>query len=220
MTRALPMPVDIRLMNLTASLLIAALALGGVAAGLWWFVRHPAFAIRQITVDGDTAHNSAASLRASVAPRLTGTFFTMDLAAAQTAFQSAPWVRRAVVRREFPSRLHVTLQEYAPVARWGEDDARMIDGSGQVFEASGGADGQWPMLTGPDGHAHEVLDMYRLLAPLLAPLGARLSGLDLLARGNWRATLDTGATVELGQGAPAELAARLRQFAATAKEVA
>ena len=220
MTRSLPMPVDVKLMNLTASLLAAVLALSCLAAGLWWFVHYPAFVIGQITVDGDTTHNSAATLRASVMPRLAGTFFTMDLAAAQAAFQSAPWVRRAMVRREFPNQLHVTLQEYVPAARWGENDDHMVDGLGQVFDVDDDDDDQLPTLTGPDGHAPEVLAMYRRLEPLAAPLGARVSQVDLLARGNWRVDLSTGAVVELGQGTVDELAARFRQFTATAKAVA
>ena len=40
MTHSLPVPVDVKLMNVTTSLLVAALALGCVAAGLWWFARH------------------------------------------------------------------------------------------------------------------------------------------------------------------------------------
>ena len=221
MTASLPVPVDVKLMNLTASLLVTALVLGCLAAGVWWFVRQPAFSIRQITVDGDTTHNSAAGLRASVAPRLAGTFFTLDLSAAQSAFQTVPWVRRAVVRREFPGQLHVTLQEHVPVARWGEDDAHMVNSFGEVFETGGdGEDDALPALIGPEGHAAEVLAMYRLLDPLAAPLGARLNEVALQSRGNWRVVLDAGAVVELGLGTPDQLAARFRQFVSTAKEVA
>ena len=97
MTNSLPVPVDVRLMNVTTSLLVTGLVLACLAAGLWWALRNPAFAIRQIVVAGDTTHNSATSLRAAVAPRLSGNFFTLDLASAQAAFQAAPWVRRAVL---------------------------------------------------------------------------------------------------------------------------
>lgn len=220
MNYALPVPVDVKLMNLTTSVLAAVLVLGCVVAGGWWFARQPAFAIRQISVGGDTSHNSAAGLRATVTPRLAGTFFTMDLAAAQAAFQSAPWVRRAVVQREFPGRLHVTLQEHVPAARWGEDDAHLVNTFGEVFEASGGDDDALPGLVGPEGHAPELLAMYRQLDPLTSPLGTRLSEVALLSRGNWRVELDTGAQIELGQGTPEELAARFKQFVATAAEVA
>ncbi|MDO5691566.1 MAG: cell division protein FtsQ/DivIB [Pseudomonadota bacterium] len=223
MTNSLPVPVDVRLMNLTASLLVAGLVLACVAAGLWWVLRNPAFAIRQIVVAGDTTHNSAASLRATVAPRLAGNFFTLDLAAAQSAFQSAPWVRKAVVRREFPGRLSVTLQEHTAVARWGQGDTHLVNSHGEVFEAPGGndpGDEALPALQGPDGQAAQVLDMHRQLNPLVAPLDTDITQLALQARGNWRAELGSGAVVELGHGSERELAARLRQFAATVKEVA
>lgn len=222
MTANLSVPVDVKLMNLTTSLLVTGLVLGCMAAGLWWAMRNPAFAIGQITVRGDTTHNSAAGLRASVAPRLTGTFFTMDLVAAQVAFQSAPWVRRAMVQREFPDTLHVTLQEHVAAARWGDDDLHMVNNLGEIFEG-GGADAEdstLPTLSGPNGRAAEVLAMYQRLAPLVAPLDMQLSELALLSRGNWRAEMDEGAVIELGQGTPEQLAARLTQFVATVKEVA
>ncbi len=221
MNHALPVPVDVRLMNATTSLLVAGLALACVAAGLWWALRNPAFAIRQIVVAGDTAHNSAASLRAVVAPRLTGNFFTLDLPAAQAAFQSAPWVRKAVVQREFPGRLNVQLEEHVAVAQWGEGD-HLVNSFGEVFDADGGdaAERGLPDLSGPEGQSAHVLSTYQLLNPLVAPLDRRLVDLALQARGNWRAELDSGAIIELGHGTPQELAARLRQFVATVKEVA
>ena len=222
MTDPLPMPLDVRLMNLTTALLATGLVLACVAAALWWVLRNPAFAIRQIVVTGDTAHHSAASLRATVMPRLAGNFFTLDLAATQAAFQSVPWVRKAVVQREFPGRLNVTLEEHVAVGHWGEEGDHLVNRYGEVFEATADEPGEreLPALRGPEGQAGTVLEMYRLLNPLLQPLGAEIAELTLQGRGNWRAELDGGAVSELGHGAPAELAARLRQFAGTVKEVA
>jgi len=221
MSTTLPLPLDVRLMNLTTSLLATVLLLGCMAAGLWWALRNPAFAIGHITVEGDTAHNSAASLRVNVAPRLSGNFFTLDLDDARAAFQSAPWVREAVVQRVFPNQLNVTLREHVPAALWGEEDMHMVNVQGEVFEAAADdTDEELPRLLGPEGRAAEVLQMYRLLAPELEPLGQPLVGLALEARGNWRAELESGAVIQLGQGQPEELRARLEQFARTAGEVA
>ena len=221
MSNALALPLDVRLMNLTTSILVTILLLACLAAGLWWGLRNPAFSIGRITVEGDTAHNSAASLRANVAPRLAGNFFTLDLDAARAAFQSAPWVRRAMVQRVFPNQLNVTLQEHVPVALWGEDDTHMVNMQGEVFEANAdAAEDDLPRLLGPDGRATEVLQMYALLAPVLKPLGQPVAELALEARGNWRVELENEATIELGQGSPEELKARLAQFVSTVGEVA
>ena len=82
-------------MNVTAVVLFlafVALALGSAGR---WFARSPAFDIAGISVLGDTGHNNAVTLRANVAPRLQGTFFTVDLARVRAAFESVPWVRKA-----------------------------------------------------------------------------------------------------------------------------
>ena len=182
MTDPLPMPLDVRLMNLTTALLATGLVLACVAAALWWVLRNPAFAIRQIVVTGDTAHHSAASLRATVMPRLAGNFFTLDLAATQAAFQSVPWVRKAVVQREFPGRLNVTLEEHVAVGHWGEEGDHLVNRYGEVFEATADEPGEreLPALRGPEGQAGTVLEMYRLLNPLLQPLGAEIAELTRL----------------------------------------
>jgi cell division protein FtsQ len=231
-------PFDVRLMNATSALLLAAVLLATLMAGLWWLLRNPAFAIQRIVVQGQTAHNDAASLRASVLPHLKGNFFTLNMAQTQAAFQSAPWVEHALVRRRWPGLLDVALREYQPFARWGASGTRMIDVNGQLFDtgSSNRNDQQaasLPTLIGPDSQSAAVLAMYGKLEPLVAPLHARLAVLQLQGRGSWRAVLvgdppfpesaagaALDALIELGSGAPDELAARLQSFVATVPQVA
>lgn len=222
---ALPpqLPLDIKLMQGAAS----ALLLGVAALLLWtaclWVLRHPAFALRSISVQGDVTHNNAVTLRANVAPRLAGNFFTLDLAQARSAFEAVPWVRKAMVRREFPNRLRVTLQEHQAEALWGTaGEPRLINTLGEVFEANiGELDREdLPRLSGPDGQASLVLAMYRELQPVFEPLALALDELDLSGRGSWRAVLDNGASIEIGRGDPQEVLARSQRFAATLTQVA
>lgn len=226
MNAAMPLPLDVRLMNVTASLLISALVLTCLGLGLWWVLRQPFFAITQISVRGDTQHHTAASLSAGVATRLQGNFFTLDLDQARVAFEAVPWVRRAQVRREFPDRLEVVLQEHEPVARWGsagdEGELRLLNRQGEVFEV-GEAEEEGlslPLLAGPDGQAGEVLARWRALQPLAQRLGSPIERLELQLRGQWHMELASGMRIELGQGSAAELSQRLQQLADSAAEVA
>ncbi|MEO6033317.1 MAG: FtsQ-type POTRA domain-containing protein, partial [Burkholderiaceae bacterium] len=98
------LPADIRLMNATAAVLAAIGVLALVAAALVWVARQPVFALHAIRVEGDLGHNNALTIRANAAPRLSGSFFTIDLVAARSAFESVPWVRQALVRRIWPDR--------------------------------------------------------------------------------------------------------------------
>lgn len=223
MKAAPPLPVEVRLMNATAVVLFTAFAALLLAAVAWWAVRHPVFAIRGITVLGDVSHNSVATLRANVAPQLSGNFFTLDLAATQRAFEAVPWVRKAVVHREFPNRLRVVLEEHRAAAFWGEEGgSRMVNSHGELFEANAGdveLDGL-PRLGGPDGQAAQVLAMYRAVAPLFEPLELVAEHLQLTGRGSWQLSLDTGAKVELGRGEVADVLPRVQRFVQTLTQVA
>ena len=75
-------------------------------------------------VEGDVARNSVSTIRANAAPQLAGNFLTIDLGAVRRAFESVPWVRLAIVRRVWPNRLRVRLEEHRPVALWGSDERR------------------------------------------------------------------------------------------------
>ncbi|MDR3451689.1 MAG: cell division protein FtsQ/DivIB [Rhodoferax sp.] len=222
MTESLPVPFDVKIMNLTASVLFLVCGALVLAAAAWWALRNPVFAIGRITVQGDLVHNNVVTLRANVTPRLSGNFFTVDLARARSAFEAVPWVRRAVVHRAFPNRLQVVLQEQQPVAYWGADsESTLLNNFGEVFEANTDDLDQddLPHLSGPMDQAADVLAMYQTLAPLFAPLDATLQQLSLSGHGGWRAQLDSGAVIELGHGTPDELTARVQRFVHTLTQV-
>lgn len=213
---------DVRLMNMTASALLAVFGLTGMAALVHWVAQHRMFAIAAISVSGEVVHTNVPTLRANVLPRLSGSFFTLDLASARQAFETLPWVRQAVVRRVFPNRIAVELQEHHAVAYWGaEDTSRLLNSFGEVFEANVGEVEQevLPRLDGPAGQAPQVLTMYRALQPLFAPLDLAIEELALSGRGGWTARLDTGAAIELGRGRDDEVLARTNRFIRTLTQV-
>ncbi len=217
-----PMPMDVKLMNTFSVVLGLAFAAMLVALGVAWLMRQSLFSLSAIRVQGDLIHNNAVTLRANVAPRLTGNFFTVDLGATRAVFESVPWVRRALVQREFPNRLKVVLQEHKPVAFWGaEGDARLVNSFGEVFEANQGdvEAEELPLLNGPAGQAPLVLQAYQMLSPMFEEMDTVLEGLQLSGQGSWRAQLDSGAVIELGHGSLDEIQTRTRRFIATLTQV-
>ena len=223
-TAPVAVPIDVRTMNATASVLfvVAAIALAGWAlAGL---VRLPMFTLQAVRVDGELTRNSPATIRANALPRLAGNFFTVDLAQAQKAFESVPWVRRAVVRRIWPNRLSVTLEEHRVAAWWHQDegDDRLVNLQGDVFQANPGdvEDEDLATLAGPDEKSSAaLLAMLHRLQPVIEGLDARIDKLRLTARGSWQLELDSGADLELGRGDEAAVVARTQAFVATLAQV-
>ena len=222
MPMPLLLPADIRLMNAVSAAFFLMFAAMALALAMSWVMRRPLFNLSAIQVQGDLGRNNVVTLRANVAPRLAGNFFSVDLSRTRSVFESVPWVRRAEVQRQFPNRLKVHLQEHQAIAYWGsESDSRLVNSFGEVFEANQGEveSDDLPLLNGPQGQATLVLGTYQLLMPLFDKLDAVLDRLELTGQGNWRARLDSGAMLELGQGSPEEVAARTQRFIATLTQV-
>ncbi len=217
-----PLPFDIRLMNKVASLLLTLCVLLCLAAGLWWVLHHPSFAVQRITVEGEVSRNNALTLRTNVVPHLSGNFFTLELDQARRAFESVPWVRAAVIHREFPNRLRVRLLEQHPVALWGEEgSSTLVNEQGQVFEANLGeveADAL-PRLKGPLAQSQQVLGMYQILRPVMQGADMDIDELELSSRGSWKIVTSQGVTIELGRGQPQELTAALLNFLRTLPQI-
>jgi len=216
-------PIDVKLMNATATVLLLGALVLGLVALVQWTARQPLFDIRGISVVGDVVHNNDVTLRANLAGKIEGTFFTVDLNATKAAFEAVPWVRKAMVRREFPNRLRVVLQEQQAAAYWGdESDSRLLNNFGEVFEANVGEVDRddMPRLEGPVEQAGQILGMYHTLAPLLAPFDMTLDQLTLTKRGSWRMQTDAGGVVELGRGTAEEITQRVQRFIGTVAQVA
>ncbi len=216
------LPPDIRLMNAVSAvfcLIFLAMVLALLVA---WLMRQPLFSLSAISVQGDVAHNNAVTLRANVAPRLTGNFFTVNLSQTRAVFESVPWVRKAVVQRQFPDRLKVVLQEHQAVAYWGpEGDTRLVNSFGEVFEANQAEveATDLPQLNGPAGLAPLVLQAYRLVSAQFDKLDMTIERLELTGQGSWRARFENGATIEMGHGSPSDIESRTQRFMATLSQV-
>lgn len=216
-------PVDIRLMNAIAYAVFALVGAALAVAGVLWLMRLPVFGFRVVKLEGELSRNSVSTIRANAMPKLKGNFFTMDLVKAREAFESVPWIKRAVVHRVWPNTLRVELVEHHAAALWHDPDGseKLVDAEGAVFEANVGdvEDDGLPTFRGPDGSSPRVLAMYRRLKPEFERLEAGVDAVSLSGRGSWRVGLDTGAEVELGRGEETEVLARTDRFVRTVAQV-
>jgi cell division protein FtsQ len=195
------------LLNALASALFGAAAALVLYAGGLAFVRLPVFALREVHVTDAAVHVTPAQVESMVRRELRGNFFTLDLGAARAAFEKLPWVRRVAVRRHWPGRLDVTLEEHVPLARWG--DSALVNTHGEVFE--GAYDGALPVFTGPTGTAKEIAIQYTYFRRSLAAIGQVPAQLQISPRRAWQVKLDSGLTLELGRE---QIEARLARFIA------
>lgn len=218
------LPADVRLMNGVAAVIISAVLLALAWQAVKWATRSPVFTVNAIALDAVLERSSVAGVRAVALPRLNGNFFSIDLDAARAAFEAVPWVRRAVVRRVWPNRLAVSLEEHQAAALWqseGQRKERLVNTHGEVFEANvkDVADEELPTLAGSDANSAQMLALHLRLTTALAPIEQHVQTLRLSSRGSWHAELAGGARLELGRGSDDELVARVDRLARTLAQV-
>ncbi len=201
---------DAKQMNAIAATLCVLVAAALLWAGTAWVVRQPVFALREIVVTKHLERASAAHLEAVVREELTGTFFTMDLNRSRRALAQVPWVRNVALRRQWPHRLEVEVEEHSPFARW--NDASLVNSRGEVFNADWKDD--LPQFEGHEGRAAEMTAQYRAWSVRLESLALVIRTLRLSPRGSWQlhvAGAQGTLTIELGRDEPD---ARLARFVA------
>ena len=202
---------DVLALNrLARSITLAALAYAAYLS-LLWAAGHPVFAIRAITVQGMPTgsgkattsvpldHVRATQVAQFCVPRITGTFFTADLEAARAAFEGLPWVRRAIVRRQWPNRLLVTLEEHQALARWNDEDGnRFVSEYGEAFSTPGEKTigSGLPLLLGPEGSEKEVTQRYREFRERLGTIARVPAVVALSPRQAWSIKLAGNAAAE------------------------
>lgn len=195
---------DIRMLNATTNALLGVLALSLLASGVWWFAHRPMFTLKIIHVEGvdekQLRHVNPSTVRTTALPRIKGNFFTTDLNSVRHAFETVPWVRKASVRREWPDKLIVTVEEHEALGTWGEE-GRLLSTKGDVFTANlaeAEEDGELAAFAGPEGSEKDVLARYRELSEWFKPAGVTPKSVQLSSRYAWTVKLNNGVTVELG----------------------
>ncbi|MBX9915509.1 MAG: cell division protein FtsQ/DivIB [Pseudomonadaceae bacterium] len=171
--------------------------------------------ISQVSVQGDLSYISQQAVQQRIAPYLTASFFTVDLAAMRGELEQMPWIARAEVRRIWPNQLSIQLEEQLPIARWGSE--ALLNNQGQAFTPRELANYQnLPQLFGPQRAQQTVMQQYQLFSQMLRPLGFSVAQLELRERGSWFLTTGVnskGQSIELLLGRD-HLLEKMRRFVA------
>lgn len=204
-----------QLLTAVADLLLAAAAAAVLVALAVWTARLPMFPLREVVVAHELREVQRSEVEYALNGLLRGNFFSVNVDVVRQSLEKLPWVRRAEVRRRWPARLEVRIEEQQAVARWGEDMAQWVNPYGEVFSASPPQEGgeSLPILQGPNGSSAEVLRRYAEFTQTLAAIDRRPLQLTLSQRLAWKLHMDDGMDVELGrEQQKASISTRLARF--------
>lgn len=184
-----------RLLNGAAGFLVGLTVLACTLAAGSWLLRSSLFPVRVVEVSTPLEHVSRQDLQAVLAHYAAGNFFAARIDEVRAAAEQVPWVRRASVRRVWPDRLAVTIEEHVAFARWGSE--ALVNTQGERFVAP--SDAALPLFIGPPGSEAEITRRYARFVETLAPLGSPLERVVLSARHGWQLRLANGLQITLGR---------------------
>lgn len=155
----------------------------------------PVFPLRAVQLSAAPHQVDTAQIGAVVRDEVRGNFFTVDQESTRHAFEKLPWVRKVSVRRHFPWRLEVNLEEHVALAHW--NGAELVNTHGEVF--AGAVAQSLPNFIGQPDTAAEVTQMYSAFGEQLAPLKQEIVQISLSPRHAWQLRLNSGMVLELGR---------------------
>lgn len=188
-----------RLLNAAAGFLVGLVVLAATLVALNWLLRASPFPMRHVEVTTPLKHASAKQMEALLARQGRGNFFAFPIDELRGALERLPWVRTATVRRVWPDRLEIAIEEHVAFARWAAGADGLVNTHGERFAAS--SDVSLPLFSGPQGSEAELTRRYQRFAALLAPLASPIERIVLSQRHAWSVRLANGLQITLGRDA-------------------
>jgi cell division protein FtsQ len=194
-----------RLLNWIANFLFALSVVLVLYALVFVVVHLPIFPIREVKVDGQLAHVNREQIKLIVAKHMKGNFFTLNLEKTRDAFEKLPWAREVSVRRRWPDKLDVVIEEHQALARWG--NIALVNTHGELFQAA--ADAELPVFYGPGDGVMEVTTNYGAYSQVMNKANIKIAQVSLSPRRAWEIKTDKGLVIALGRE---DMQARLDKF--------
>ncbi len=153
---------------------------------------------RHVNIMASDNHISSSDLQNAVTDHVHGGFFSLNVNELRASLLKLPWVYQVSFRRVWPDQLEVDVLEQQPVARWNTD--RLINVHGEVFRPPFDTIPKGlPVLEGPEEALPEMLQRYHQFSQWLAPLGVKITEMQMTSRHTVKLTLDGRIQVILGR---------------------
>lgn len=197
---------------------LAILLGGGVAfAQLAQDPKH--FPVSNVDILGTVDYVDRDELKDAVGQYIEKGFYGLNIDDVRQSVEQLPWVAHARVRRIWPGRIEVLVEEHEPSARWNDDQLlskRLVLFAPPQLQQNNPRYHQWrevfedlPQIRGHDGRHSELLEAFRDYEHGLSVFELRLAELEEDERGSRTLVLSNHVTVRLGYE---EQALRMQRF--------
>ncbi len=165
------------------------------------------FPLQVVEVKGEFSHLDRSHLEQVVAGVMRGGFFAVDIQQIQQAVQTLPWVYRVSIRRRWPDKLVMQVEEQIQLANWTED--ALVNLQGEIFRPDNKDPKISLVLFGADEEANEVVDLYREVSEQTIEQGFTMTRFGKDLHRDWVVEFDNGLKITMGRDHASE---KLQRF--------
>lgn len=126
---------------------------------------------------------------------LRGNFFGLDLNLTRNIFKKLPWVREVSVRRIWPDKIEISIEEHQVIARWG--NVGLVNDKGEFFNAAYQDD--LPYFWGPKNFVSEITQKYFEINKILSKELMQIGTISMSDRLSWEIQTDNNIKIVLGR---------------------
>ncbi len=178
------------------------------SVGWHWWQRALFVPIEVVTLKDKLYYVAPELIKAAVTEEVQQGFFGLRVTKVRDKLLQVPWVAEAQVQRKWPHTLQLKITERQPLAIW--NGKGVIDTEGNLFFPPTLANvHDVAEFIGDRVYVDAMIDTYLLILTKIKPIGLALKSLSIMSDHGWRAMLDNGVCIILGQ---AELEERLTRF--------
>ncbi len=170
-----------------------------VIAGVWAVKQVETIPIKTIEVQSSLSKVDKSEIKMIAHEFMHEGFFTVDLPKFENRLNNIPWIYRATIKRKWPGRLVISVEEQQPYFRWGQQ--HLINKYAEVFFVGDvEAYAQYPLLVGTRGREKQIIELYYKYNEGFKALGTEIVIFKEDARYDKELTLSDGININLGRG--------------------
>ena len=193
-------------------------------------VNSPWLQVHHLNITGQR-HISSTAIRHLSDIRYKEHLLVINTTEAQSNIQQHPWIKKATVKRNFPSTVTIDIEEYQPVVLLALDKLWYIDKDGDIFRHANSDNINYPIVTGiPQGWVNDhpgllyktiqdALQIYDACkVPLIGSVES-ISEINFHPSTGFRVILRNGTILSLGFFDPHDRIERLRKMVAKGLDI-
>ncbi len=162
---------------------------------IWQLLANADMPIKEVLVKGEYQHIDDDQINLIANEYLSGNFFTINLRNTQQAFKKLPWVRDVSIRRKWPDKLIIAIEEHNVIGRWG--NLGLINDRGEIFNAA--YQEELPVFYGKESLAKDITKKYYEINEILGKELMQIGTITLSNRLSWELTTDNQLKIILGR---------------------